>query len=252
MNCDEVRHMLDAYLDGELDLIRHGDVEAHLPGCVNCKEAAEDKTQFCSLVRMNAPVYKGPPELRARIRAAFRRESKPRSGWLPQYSLPLAYAAAVLVLSIGLTCTWWTFYHAKNQALVLQAISNHVRSLIATHLTDVNSSDEYTLKAWFTGKLDYSLPIVDLEKAGFPLIGGRIDMLDQRPVAAIVYRHNNNSINLFVWPAMSRRIDLNVRSDRGYHFCGWNKAGLNYFCISEISSNALEAFEDQVREQTNW
>jgi anti-sigma factor RsiW len=252
MNCDEVRHLLDAYVDGELDLIRQGNVETHLRGCVNCKDAAEDKTQFCSLVRMNAPVYKGPPELKAKIRAALREESRPRSGWLSQFSLPLAYAAAVLVLSFGLTFTWWTFSPAKDQALVLQAISNHVRSLIATHLIDVNSSDEYTLKAWFTGKLDYSLPIVDLAKAGFPLIGGRIDMLDQRPVAAIVYRHNNNSIDLFVWPASSRTIELNVRSDRGYHFCGWNKAGLNYFCISEISSIALETFEDQVREQTNW
>jgi anti-sigma factor RsiW len=251
MNCDEVRRMLDAYVDGELDLIRQGEVETHLPGCVNCKDAAENITQFCSLVRMNAPVYKGPPELKAKIRAALRKESKPRSGWLSQFSLPLAYVAAVLVLSFGLTYTWWTFSPAKDQALVLQAISNHVRSLIATHLTDVNSSDEYTLRAWFTGKLDYWLPIVDLAKAGFPLIGGRIDILDQRPVAAIVYRHNNNAINLFVWPASSQKIDLNVQSDRGYHFCGWNKAGLNYFCISEISSIALEAFEDQVREQTN-
>jgi anti-sigma factor RsiW len=147
---------------------------------------------------------------------------------------------------------WRTFSLAKDQALVAQAISNHLRSLIAAHLVDVYSSDGHTVKAWFTGKLDYSPQVVDLAERGFPLIGGRIDMLDQRPVAAIVYRHNNNSINLFVWPAMSRRIDLNVRSDRGYHFCGWNKAGLNYFCISEISSIALEAFEDQVREQTNW
>jgi anti-sigma factor RsiW len=98
MNCDEVRHMLDAYVDGELDLIRHRDVETHLHGCLNCKEAAEDKTQFCSLVRMNAPVYKGPPELRARIRAVLRKESKPKSGWLSQYSPQLGYAAAILVL----------------------------------------------------------------------------------------------------------------------------------------------------------
>src|SRR5580704_3923318 len=194
MNCDEVRRMLHAYLDGELDLTLQLDVKTHLPGCASCKDASEDITKVCSLVRMNAPAYKGPPELKAKIRAALRKESKPRCGWFSQFNLPLAYAAAVaavLVLSFGLTYTWWTFSPAKDQALVLQAISNHVRSLIATHLTDVNSSDEYTLKAWFTGKLDYSLPIVDLAKAGFPLIGGRIDMLDQRPVAAIVYRHNN-------------------------------------------------------------
>src|ERR1700674_1570182 len=118
MNCDEVRRMLDAYVDGELDLIRQGDVETHLPGCVNCKDTAEDITQLCSLVRMNAPVYNGPPELKAKIRAALRKESKPRSGWLYQFSLPLAYAAAVaavLVLSFGLTYTWWTFSPAKDQ-----------------------------------------------------------------------------------------------------------------------------------------
>jgi anti-sigma factor RsiW len=109
MNCDEVRRMLDAYLDGELDLTRQLDVETHLPGCATCRDAAEDITTFCSLVRSKAPVYKGPPELKAKIRAALRKKSKPRCGWFSQFSLPLAYAAAVLVLSFGLAWTWRTF-----------------------------------------------------------------------------------------------------------------------------------------------
>ena len=118
-------------------------------------------------------------------------------------------------------------------------------------MADVKSSDVYTLKAWFTGKLDYSPPVVDLAEAGFQLIGGRIDMLDQRPVAAIVYEHGNHLINLFVWPMASRKLDLDVQSDRGYRFCGWNKAGLNYLCISEGSAIALAEFEDEVREHTH-
>jgi anti-sigma factor RsiW len=118
-------------------------------------------------------------------------------------------------------------------------------------LADVNSSDEHTVKAWFTGKLDYSPPVVDLAEAGFPLIGGRIDTLDQLPVAAIVYQHGNHLINLFVWPMASRKLDLDVQSDRGYRFCGWNKAGLNYLCISEGSAIALEEFEDEVPEHTH-
>jgi anti-sigma factor RsiW len=251
MNCDEVRRMLDAYLDGELDLTRELDVETHLLGCATCKDAAEDITKFCSLVRMNAPVYKRPPELKAKILAALRRESKPSFGWFSQFSLPLAYGAAALVLSFGMAWTWRTFSTAKDQALISQAIGNHARSLIAAHLVDVASSDQHTVKPWFTGKLDYAPPVVDLAEAGFPLIGGRIDMLDQRPVAAIVYQHGNHWINLFVWPVASRKLDLAVQSDRGYRFCGWNKAGLNYLCISETSSIALEAFEDQVREHTN-
>ena len=251
MNCPEVRRMLDAYLDSELDLTRQQDVERHVAGCLTCKDAAEDITNFCSLLRMNMPVYKAPSELKAKIRAALQKESKPRFGWFSQFSLPLAYAAAVLVLSFGLAWTWRTFSSGKDQELISQAIGNHTRSLIAVRLVDVTSSDQHTVKPWFAGKLDYSPPVVDLAQAGYPLIGGRIDMLDQRPVAAIVYQHGNQFINLFVWPVPGRKIDLNVRSDRGYHFCGWNKAGLNYFCISEISAIALEAFEDQVREHTN-
>ena len=107
------------------------------------------------------------------------------------------------------------------------------------------------MKAWFTGKLDYSPPVVDLSEAGYTLIGGRIDMLDQRSVAAIVYQHGNYLINLFVWPVASRKLDLDVQSDRGYRFCGWNKAGLNYWCISEGSAIDLEEFENEVREHTN-
>ena len=251
MDCDEVRRMLDAYLDGELHQTRQLDVETHLAGCATCKDAAEDIANFCSLVRMNAPFYKGPPELKAKIRAALRKESKPRFRWFSQFSLPLSYAAAALVLSFGLAWTWRTFSAGNDQELIAQAIVNHARSLIAVHMVDVASSDQHTVRPWFTGKFDYSPPVVDLAQAGYPLIGGRIDMLDQRPVAAIVYQHGDHFINLFVLSVSDRKIDLNVRSERGYHFCGWNKAGLNYLCISEVSSIALEAFEDQVREHTN-
>jgi anti-sigma factor RsiW len=250
MKCDAVRRMLEAYLNGEVDVTRQLNVEGHLAGCPSCRDLAEDITSFCSLVDMNTAVYKAPPELRAKIRATLGKESKSRVWWLSQFSLPLAYSATVLVLSFGLTWTWRTFSRDNDQELIAQAIGNHARSLIAVHLLDVTSSDQKAVKPWFIGKLDYSPPVVDLAQAGYPLIGGRIDMLDRRPVAAIVYQHGNYFINLFVWPVFRRKIDLNVRSDRGYQFCGWNKAGLNYLCISEVSSIALEAFEDEVREHT--
>jgi anti-sigma factor RsiW len=150
MDCDEVRRILDAYVDGELDLTRQLDVETHLPGCVTCKDAAEDIANFCSLVRMNAPFYKGPPELKAKIRAALRKESKPRFRWFSQFSLPLSYAAAALVLSFGLAWTWRTFSPGNDQEPIAQAIVNHARSLIAVHMVDVASSDQHTVKPWFT------------------------------------------------------------------------------------------------------
>ena len=120
---------------------------------------------------MNTVVYKAPPELKAKIRATLGKESKPRFGCLSQFSLRLAYSAAVLVLSFGLTRTWRTFSHDNDQELIAQAIGNHARSLIAVHLLDVTSSDQKAVQPWFIGKLDYSPPVVDLAQAGYPLIG---------------------------------------------------------------------------------
>ena len=223
-----------AYVDKELELTRQPDLEKHLAGCLSCQAAAEEVNNFSSLIQMNIPVYKAPGELKAKIQASLRRESRPKLEWFSRVSLPLAYAAAVLIVSFAVPWPWRTFSPTKDQELVAQAISNYVRSLIAAHLADVNARDEHTVKPWFTGKLDYSPPVVDLSEAGYTLIGDRIDL-----------------INLFVWPVASRKLDLNVQSDRGYHFCGWNKAGLNYLCISEGSAIALEEFEDEVREHTH-
>ena len=106
MNCDEVGRSLEAYLDGELDLTRQLKVETHLAGCFSCRDLAEGMTYFCSLVQMNTAVYKAPTELKAKIQAALRKEFESRVWWFSHFGLPLAYSAAVLVLSFGLTWTW--------------------------------------------------------------------------------------------------------------------------------------------------
>jgi anti-sigma factor RsiW len=135
---------------------------------------------------------------------------------------------------------------------VAEAISNHSRSLMVSHLVDFASGDQHMVRPWFNGKLDYSPPVPDLTQAGYTLVGGRVDILEQRSVAAIVYQHGKQVINLFIWPAADRRIEMEVQSERGYHFCGWNKGRLNFFCISEISAAEVETFEDEVREHLNF
>jgi len=117
-------------------------------------------------------------------------------------------------------------------------------------LLDVTSSDQHTVKPWVTGKLDYSPQIANLSEAGYELVGGRIDLLENRPVAAIVYQYQGHFINVFVWPAANHAINFDVQSHQGYSLCGWNKAGLNYLIISELNPADMEKFEDQLRDRT--
>jgi mycothiol system anti-sigma-R factor len=251
MNCDEARQWLNAYVDGELDLSRHLEVAAHVESCASCKKEAEQLTNFKSFVRSNMPVYQAPSELRSKIRATLRKESKTRFEWFFAYGRQVAYAAALIAIGCALSWTWFAVAPRKDNQLVFDAISNHARSLMLAHLVDCASADEHTVRPWFSGKLDYSPPVPDLAQAGYALKGARIDMLDGRPVAAIVYEHGKHVINLFVWPAGDRKIDIDVQTQRGYQFCAWNVSGFNFFCVSDGSAADLEAFEDAVREHLN-
>jgi anti-sigma factor RsiW len=251
MDCEEARQSLDAYADRELEPAHQLEIERHLAECVLCRDAVERITKTNLAVRMNMPVYKAPPELKSRVQATLRKEDKPKFKWFAEHRRPLAYAAALVVVSWVLASTWFSLSSNKDHALIAEAISNHFRSLMVTHLVDCASSDQYKVRPWFNGKLDYSPPVPDLTQAGYTLVGGRVDLLEQRPVAAIVYQHGKNVINLFVWPAKNRKIDMDAQSERGYQFCGWNNGGLNFFCISEISAADLETFEDKVREKVS-
>jgi anti-sigma factor RsiW len=127
----------------------------------------------------------------------------------------VACAAAILVLDLSLAWAWIAVSDGEDQELIAEAILDHSPPLLINHVLDVTSSDQETVKPWVTGKLDYSPPVADLSEAGYGLVGGRIDLLENRPVAAIVYRHQGHFINVFVWPAANHAIDLDVQSHQG-------------------------------------
>jgi anti-sigma factor RsiW len=137
----------------------------------------------------------------------------------------------------------------KDPELTAQAISNHARSLLVGHLLDVASSDQNSVKAWFTGKVDFSPPVLNLTQGGYKLAGVRLDILENRRVAAIVYKHQNYLINVFVWPAADHAIDFDTQFLLGFNLCSWNRSGLNYLIVSELSQSNMENFEDQLRER---
>jgi anti-sigma factor RsiW len=251
MNCDQVRQLLDAHQDGELEGTLQFEVQEHLNSCPDCRKESEAISSFSSLVRTAMPMYKAPAELKARIRASLREETAPPARWSFPFRRELFYAAAVLVIGFVLAFVVRTSFPDKDQEVISQAITNHACSLMVDHLVDVASTDQHVVKPWFVGKLDYSPPIADLTQESYTLVGGRIDMLDKRPVAAIVYKHGSQVINIFVWPIAGRKFDFDVRSDRGFHFCAWNQAGLNYFCISAGTADDIEKFEDEFRDHAN-
>jgi anti-sigma factor RsiW len=192
--------------------------------------------------------YKAPAELETKIRAALRRESKSAFQSIWEFRLPLIYAA--VGVSVFLLAVWISDSHGKDRQLTAQVISNHARSLLVGHLLDVASSNPDSLKTWFTGKIDFSPPVLNLTEGGYKLAGVRLDILENRRVAAIVYKHQDCFINVFVWPTADHAIDFESQFVQGFNLCGWNRSGLNYLIVSELSQSNMENFEDQFRQRT--
>jgi len=149
----------------------------------------------------------------------------------------------VLVLSVGAGMTLWRPASSRADAIADEVVNSHVRSLMANHLFDVQSTDLHTVKPWFLGKLDFSPPVVDLATSGFPLVGGRLDYVGGRPVAALVYQRQKHTINVFVSPAGGDPSTDNVVSTvRGFNLLHWIHNGMSFWAVSDLNSAELGEF----------
>jgi len=250
MQCEEVRPRLDRYLDGELSEAERALMRDHLAGCTDCGPEAAANERLRDEIRQSAPRYRTPEALRSQIRFAIRREDAANAaalrtpGWL-------AYAASILLaVAVGSGGTFWIVGERQESNLATEVIDSHLRSLLGTHLTDVASSDQHTVKPWFAGRSDLSPPAVDLAAKGFPLIGGRLDLIAGKPVPALVYKRREHVINLFVLPAATSDFGKTL-TRRGYNLRHWDEGDLGFWAVTDAAPNELAEFEHVLRAATS-
>ncbi len=245
MNCS--RDLIEAYMDEELDPASRAAVEEHLSTCRACSEAHSRFREQSATIRSVAPYYPAPAHLQQSVRDALQRASANEAAANGK-SAPWRWVAIAASILLAISVAWNVrrpqAQTAANDLMAENILSDHIRSLIGTHLLDVPSSDQHTVKPWFNGKLDFSPDVKDLAPQGFPLIGGRLDYLTGRTVAALVYRRRQHVVNLFTWPSDSSPVDEGHFSRNGYNGIHWTHRSMTCWAVSDIAVTELEQFRD--------
>ena len=241
MDHEHIRELIHPYVDGELDLLTARETEQHLRACADCRAVEKTLRALRETVANSQPAYRAPSHLRRNVRVALRREAKTTDKTFnPWVIFATGAACALLVLGAVL---FQTTRASRNNALVDDVVANHVRSLLATHLVDIASSDQHTVKPWFDGKIDFAPEVRDFAGEGFPLVGGRLDYLDGRTVVALVYYRNKHPINVFIVPATTGRdTPLTAATRRGYNVLSWTHNEMNYLAVSDLNESELRQF----------
>jgi anti-sigma factor RsiW len=243
VSCETLSDKLSGYLDRELDERAAGEVEAHLGQCVICSARLEGERRLRAAVQAHLTPLRAPERLRSNVRAMLRaqvKRSRPRQTWIP------TWAATAAALLLGVVGGWrlgiWQVSRGDGSDVVAEVVAGHVRSLQGAHLTDIASSEHHTVKPWFAGKLDFSPPVPELSTEEFPLIGGRLDYVGEKQVAALIYGRRQHVINLFVWPSRDSNALPAAASHRGFQVVHGAAGGMSYWAISDLNESELSQF----------
>jgi anti-sigma factor RsiW len=273
VNCKEVTELIDGYLDGELDPVTNQKIEDHLRECSHCDQTIKEHAALTGAIEAAASYHKAPSALRVRIQSSLRdgipqstrgvaqvpdpqvtsrREDKRTALFETPWTWLALAAAVIFTLLLAWNLAPVSRRSGADQFLATQLVASHVRSLMVSHLTDVTSSDQHTVKPWFDGKLDFAPTVVNPANEGFPLVGGRLDYLDNRPVAALVYQRRKHFINVFIWPIEPGDASApgTLITHDGYQLLHWADSDFTYWAVSDISDHELLALKELLLRQT--
>jgi anti-sigma factor RsiW len=240
MTCDEAVLLVHALADGELDAGHAHEVEAHAASCRRCGAelaAAQGTRRALAGHRLS---FAAPAALRAAIdrKTPAPDRAPTRRALIKGFAMGSA-ASALAAATVGIV----VLRHDDDSRILGEAISAHLRSLQADHLADVQSSDQHTVKPWFNGRIDFAPPVVDLTAQGFRLIGGRLDYIDGKPVAALVYRRRVHVINLFIAQKAGLAASApKLEAIQGFNVLRWSELGLDLVAVSDLNRDELQEF----------
>lgn len=240
MDCSAVQQQLERHFDGELGLSDARELDAHLEQCAECSKLQSHLEGLRNAIKHHA-VSTAPRGLKRRIRQRLYHSTTTHDGSLRLAWLGFGGGAFALLAVV----TWGilslvTF--PRGATVIDEVISAHVRSLMVDHIADVVSADQHTVKPWFKGRLDFAPTIPELSRQDFGLQGGRLDYLQNRPVAALVYTRRAHVINVFVWPSEDPDTGLEIIVVRGYNLLQWREKGLQYWVVSDLNAQELSQF----------
>lgn len=250
MKCELARTTIHAYFDGELDAIRSSEFEAHAEICAECGDQLKALGALRKQIRESDLFEQASPQLVNRLKKQLgQQEIEAEAGFFRARRRSLIPTLGTLAAAAGVVAIIFFFFqvHSRSARVTVALLDAHVRSLQPGHLTDILSTDQHTVKPWFDGKLDFIPPVTDFSQQGFPLIGGRLDVIDGHDAAVLVYGRRKHIINLFVWPRRENEARLpNSGSQQGYNWFRWQSSGMEFCLVSDTSGEDLRQLENLI------
>jgi anti-sigma factor (TIGR02949 family) len=239
VSCNYLDDRLHGYLDNELDAAGAADFERHLQTCAQCSRALETERALREDLNTAQLYERAPARLRHALRQVRKMETSKSAETVTWKWLAIA-TLFLLAATSGLLA--WNRLRTRDSApaFAVAAVDAHLRSLQPGHLADVESSDQHTVKPWFDGRIDFAPKVADFSSEGFRLLGGRLDVLNGRTVAALVFNRRKHIINVFIAQQGSIPIQSGFGSAQGYRWLAWESGGLHYIAVTDAGAADLE------------